>query len=207
MKKNIIGLFIILSVSVYFSACGLDLAETINHANEQLQNQPTGEIEAGNDGFNLESAITGALEDEGVSTITDEGTLCFDVPEGYIYDEVSELYISMDSTANIQVVEKAKDGKVIFATEEAMELVMEEDFKAEYGYDVDVIVSDTEEITISGYEGACVTFEYTLEEKRIINKQILVTGDKKHHAICFMYYPGSPYASDWDTIKETVRFE
>lgn len=207
MKKNIIGLFIIFSVSVYFTACGLDLSETVNYANEQLNNQTTETPITEGGGFDLESAITGALEDEGVSTITDEGTLCFDVPEGYIYDEVSELYISSDSTANIQLVERAKDGKVIFATDEAMELVMEEDFKAEYGYDVDVIVSDTEEITISGYEGACVTFEYTLEGNRIINKQILVTGDKNHHAICFIYYPGSPYADDWDSIKESVRFE
>lgn len=212
MKKRIMTIFSIVLLAGCFSACGLDLAETINYANEQLQNeqllnQPTGEIEAGNDGFNLESAITGALEDEGVSTITDEGALNFDVPEGYMYDEANNLYISMDSTANIRVEKYAKDGKVMYASKEAMELVMENSLSEKHGYEVDVTVSDTEEITIGDYEGACITYEYILDGKEIVNKQILVAGDKNDHALAFLYYRDSPYADDWDEIKESVRFE
>ena len=207
MRRRIITIFSIILMTGCFSACGLDLAETINYANEQMQNQPVGEIEAGNQSFDLESAITGALEEEGVSTITDEGTLCFDVPKGYIYDESEKLYISSDSTANIIVEKYAKNGKVMYASKEAMELVTEEQLSEKHGYEIDVIVSDTEEITISGYEGACITYEYTLDGKEIINKQILVSGDKNDHALAFLYYRGSACADDWDAIKDSVRFE
>lgn len=203
-----VAIIVVLFVTVgIFSACGLDISETVNYANEQINAQTAVESATGDTGFNLETAITGALEDEGVSTINDEGTLCFDVPEGYIYSDEHKCYISLDSTVNIWIEKDVKDGKVIFATDEAMEIVMEESLREQKGYDVDVVVSDMEETTIDGYEGAYVTFEYALDGKELINKQVLVVGDKYDHALVFLYYQGSPYADDWDAIKESVRFE
>lgn len=207
MKKCIITIFSMVLMIGCFTACGLDVTEVVNYADEQLHNQPTGEIEAGNDGFNLESAITGALEEEGVSTISDEGTLCFDVPEGYVYYSEYECYISPDSSVNIYIEKKAKNGKVIFATDEAMEIGMEDNLKEQMGYDVDVTVSDMAETTVDGYEGAYITYEYMLDGNEVVNKQILVVGDKYHHVLAFIYHQGAPYADDWEAIKETVRFE
>lgn len=207
MQKKIVVITVLLTVMSSFVACGVDMSEVVNYANEQYNAQTAQETVTDNGGLNLEDAITGALEDEGVGTINDEGELCFDIPEGYIYSAEHGCYISPDSTVNIWAEKEVKDGKVIFATDEAMEIVMEENLKENKGYDVDVTVSDMEEITVDGYEGAYVTFKYTLDGEEVINKQILVVGDKYDHAVIFIYHQGSPYADDWDTIKESVRFE
>lgn len=206
MGKRVFKIAILFVFACSMSACGFDIPEAMDYANEQYTQMPQ-ETTTDYSSLNLESAITGALEEEGVGIVNDEGTLCFDVPEGYIYDEVNELYISMDSTANIRIENYAKDGKVMYASKEAMELAMEERLSEKNGYDIDVIVSDTEEITIGGYEGACFTYEYTLEGNEIVNKQILIIGDKNDHALAFLYYSDSPHADDWDAIKESVRFE
>lgn len=206
MKKKFLAIIMMSVLAFSIIACGLDVSGVMDYANEQYTQMPQ-ETTTDYSSLNLESAITGALEDEGVGTIQDEGELHFDVPEGYIYDEVDDVYISLDSTANIKVTKYAKNGKIMYASKEAMELAMEDNLKEKHGCDIDVIVSNSEEITIGGYEGACFTYEYTLEGKEIINKQILVVGDKNDHALAFLYYRDSSYADDWDAIKASVRFE
>lgn len=171
-----------------------------NSTSDGTEKQDDMNAEAGNDDLNLENSTSDVADD-------DEGTLQFDVPEGFTYDEKSTLYISQDGLANINYIAKENDGSFPMMTQMLVEMGIESSLSTQLGTEVDITIVSWEETEVDGYEALRYSITYTVEEIYIEQTQFVVNGTKKLHSLTFTEMENADYENDFTVCEQTLRFE
>lgn len=202
---------ILLSVIMVYSvtACGMDLSTYVEIANENKQayEENVSPDMAADNGYSLEDAIAGAMEDEGVDIIDNEGKLIYEIPSDFTYNEEYDRYMCPDYTAEFYYMTELNDGSFCYVTEVFSEEALKESLREKYGSDLNLTITSWENITVSGYDAVCYSCEYTRENLDVVRNQIIVDGTKKFHSIVFDYIKGSEYADRWETLRASLKFE
>lgn len=157
--------------------------------------------------LDLDEAITDVLEDEGEAVIENEGTLTFAAPEGFVYDDVNQIYNSADGMANIIYSTMENDGFIAYVTQELMETGLESSLTSQLGTELDVTFTLWEETTIEGFDAIQYSIEYEMSGIPIVQTQIIIGATEKLHYLTFTDMSDGEYDDEFEAVMESVKFE
>lgn len=203
--KNRISAIILLSLTVcMFSGCGTAI-ETMNVAQEKKRAQEV--YEYTQDTFDLNSAITGRMEDSGVDVIDNEGELVFDVPKGFRYDDTDKMYRSKDARALIQYTTEWNNGTFNLIskdlTEEEMEKILATQFNETEGFEI----LSWDYITVDGFDAIRFEANVPYEGETLFYVHYIIGAEKNFHSFIYMCGKDSKYKEALLSMEETLRFE
>ena len=136
-----------------------------------------------------------------------EGTLTFEVPEGFTLDESQALYVSADGMGNINYQTLANDGSFSAVTESLMEVSLESQLSAQMGEQLDITITEWIETEVDGYDAIDYTIEYTLSGIQIVQTQIIIDGTDNLHYLTFTQMAGADYADAFAACEDSMKFE
>lgn len=189
MKKKLVALLVMATLVFGITACGSSEAPSNDADNSNVENEVDGDTEV-----ELES----------------EGTLIFDLPEGWTYDEASDLYYGPNypnEMANINYYSIANDGSFGLLTQAMMEEALEESLTSAYGEAMDIEFTKWEEATVDGYESIEYTITYEYAGFEIAQTQVIVNGKDNFHYLTLTEATAEGYAETFNTIIDSMRFE
>lgn len=211
MKKKLLAVIMMAVLALSVTACGggvLDIAKDVNDAVNSSKEDKENDTE---DDVNIEDSINDALDNseevEEDTTAESEGTLTFTVPEGFVYDESSQLYNSPDYLGNINYLTMDNDGSFNMVTKALMEMGLESQLTSQFGSEVDITVTSWEDVTVDGYEAIRYSISYELSGISVVQTQIIINGTEKLHYLTFTEMNNSGYADEFAACEETMKFE
>lgn len=139
-----------------------------------------------------------------------EGTLVYDLPEGFVYDEASQCYYGPnypDELVNINYTSTENDGSFKTVTEENIELALESSLSEGFGEDIDITMTRWENTEVDGYEAIIYSCEYSYMGMEIGQTQIAINGTDYFHYVTFTDFADSEYADDFETCMKSMKFE
>lgn len=228
MKKKLLAIVMMSVLAFSITACGggaLDVVGDLVKEEEENTTNESQEIVVADDeddetvsgnieikpeedtSLNLDEAITGALEDEGVEVTENEGTLVFDTAGVFTYNEEDGFYYAPDGYTNINYNTEKNDGSFIFVTQALMETTYEQIYTETFGEEIDITFTNWETIEIDGYEAISYTFEYECMDMNFLQMQVAVNGTENFHYVTFTSLQGSEYVDDFEACIETMKFE
>lgn len=221
MKKRLLAILLMSVMAFSVTACGgvLDVAGSLkDDKEEKMTNEPQDsvvvdeeeeveEVEEEDTSLDLDEAITDVLEDEGEAVIENEGTLTFAVPEGFVYDDVNQIYNSADGMANIIYSTMENDGSIAYVTQELMEIGLESSLTSQLGTELDVTFTLWEETTIEGFDAIQYSIEYEMSGIPIVQTQIIIGATEKLHYLTFTDMSDGEYDDEFEAVMESVKFE
>lgn len=185
MKKKIVALLVMATLVFGITACGGSDAGANDADNSNVENDAEVELES-------------------------EGTLIFDLPEGWTYDEASQLYYGPNypnEMANINYYSIANDGSFSLVTQAMMEEALEDSLTSAYGETIDVNVSKWEETSVDGYEAIEYTIKYSYAGFEIAQTQVIVNGKDNFHYLTLTESTAEGYEETFNTVIDSMRFE
>lgn len=194
MKKKILALLLMMTLVFGVTACGGDVAD--NNASDNVDNSVD--------------------EDEGINADEDteevaesEGTLVFDVPEGFVWDEEANAYKSTDENilANINSLANPNDGSFGATTQDVMEEALETTLSNTYGETIDLTVTKWDNIKVDGYDAISYEIEYVFSGLDVVQAQVIVNGTEKLHFVTFTYLKNEGYQDEFAACIDSFRFE
>ena len=217
MKKKLLAILLMSVMAFSVTACGgvLDVAGSLKDDKEEnMSNKPQDSIivdeeeEVEEDtSLDLDEAITDALEDEGEAVIENEGTLTFAAPEGFVYDDVNQIYNSADGMANIIYSTMENDGSIAYVTQELMETGLESSLTSQLGTELDVTFTLWEETTIEGFDAIQYSIEYEVSGISIVQTQVIIGATENLHYLTFTDMSGGEYDNEFAAVIESMKFE
>jgi len=194
MKKKILALLLMTALAVSVTACG---ERTSNDRDYDDRESDFDEDEESDDD-----------EDE-VEVAESEGTLVFDVPEGFTYDAESMQYLSTseDEVANINYITNPNDGSFHDTTSAMMEEALEETLTGVYGETIDLTMTKWDSIEVDGYEAIQYQVEYLFSGIEVVQMQVIVNGTDNLHFVTFTYLEQEGYADEFEACVDSFRFE
>ncbi len=185
MKKKLVALLVMTTLVFGITACGGSDAPANDADNSNVENEADTELES-------------------------EGTLIYDLPEGWTYDEASDLYYGPNypnEMANINYNSVANDGSFSLVTQAMMEEALEESLTLAYGETMDIEVTKWEETTVDGYEAIEYTITYEYAGFEIAQTQVIVNGKDNYHYLTLTESTAEGYAETFNAIIDSMRFE
>lgn len=184
MKKRILALVMIAVLAFGLTACG----KAAKVAKDVVDNA----VEENNAASNKKES---------------EGTLTFEVPEGFTLDAAQQLYVSEDGMANINYQTLKNDGSFSAVTESLMEVSLESQLSAQMGEQLDITITEWIETEVDGYDAIDYTIEYTLSGIQIVQTQIIIDGTDNLHYLTFTQMAGADYADAFAACEDSMKFE
>ncbi len=193
MKKKILALLLMVALAVGVTACGGTTPD----------NKVSDDVETDVDEDEEDDADA---EDEVVES---EGVLVFDVPEGLVFDEEKNQYVSTEEgvVANINYITEPNDGSFDTTTKEMMEEALEPSLSSAYGETIDLTITKWDPIKVDGYDAISYQFEYMFSGMKVIQAQVIVDGTENLHFVTFTYLEHEDYADKFAACIDSFRFE
>lgn len=192
MKKKLLALLLMTALAVSVTACG-------------------GTTRNDRDYDDMESDFDedDADEEDEEEVAESEGTLVFDVPEGFSYDAESMQYLSTtaDEVANINYITNPNDGSFHTTTADMMEEALESTLSGVYGETIDLTMTKWDDIEVDGYEAVQYQVEYLFSGIEVIQMQVIVNGVDNLHFVTFTYLEQEGYADAFEACVDSLRFE
>lgn len=218
MRKKLLAILLMSVMAFSVTACGgvLDVAGSLKDDKEEnMSNKPQDsvivdeeeEVVEEDTSLDLDEAITDALEDEGEAVIESEGTLAFAVPEGFVYDDVNQIYNSADGMANIIYSTMENDGSIAYVTQELMETGLESSLTSQFGTELDITFTLWEEITFEGFDAIQYCIEYEVSGISIVQTQVIIGATENLHYLTFTDMSGGEYDDEFAAVIESMKFE
>lgn len=139
-----------------------------------------------------------------------EGTLVFDVPEGFVYDEASQSYLGPNyptELANMNYLTTENDGSFKTITESNIEAALEDTLSDNFGTDIDIEITRWEKTEVDGYDAIIYTCEYSYMTMDIVQTQIAINGTDYFHYVTFSDFADSEYIDDFEACMKSMKFE
>ena len=192
MKKKLLALLLMTALAVSVTACG-------------------GTTRNDRDYDDMESDFDedDADEEDEEEVAESEGTLVFDVPEGFSYDAESMQYLSTTAgeVANINYITNPNDGSFHTTTADMMEEALESTLSGVYGESIDLTMTQWDYIEVAGYEAVQYQVEYLYSGYEVIQMQVIVDGVDNLHFVTFTYLEEEGYADTFEACVDSFRFE
>ena len=197
MKKKILALLLMTALAVSVTACG---ERTSNDRDYDDRESDFDEDEESDDDED---------DEDEVEVAESEGTLVFDVPEGFTYDAESMQYLSTseDEVANINYITNPNDGSFHDTTSAMMEEALEETLTGVYGETIDLTMTKWDSIEVDGYEAIQYQVEYLFSGIEVVQMQVIVNGTDNLHFVTFTYLEQEGYADEFEACVDSFRFE
>lgn len=208
MKKKILALLLMTALAVGVTACGGttpdnkvsdDVEEDFDEDEEDNEIDEDADVD---DNADVEEDV----EDEAAKS---EGVLTFDVPEGLVFDEEKNQYVSTEEgvLANINYITNPNDGSFDSTTKEVMEEALEDTLSLSYGETIDLTMAKWDYIEVDGYDAVSYQIEYMYSGMKVIQAQVIVDGTEKLHFVTFTYLEHEDYADKFAACIDSLRFE
>lgn len=219
MKKKIIALLLMVVLSVGVTACGAtslikdalgdigtDVDSYDDYDDEEYDDYEDEEDTYEDDVYEDESVF---VEEDVEEVLESEGVLVFDVPEGMVYNEETNQYVSSSTgaVANINYLTNPNDGSFYTTTQEMMEEALESSLTSGLGADIDINIVRWDYITIDGYDAVSYQFEYLYNNMKLIQIQVIVNGTDQLHFVTFTSLENEGYVEKFNACIDTFRFE
>lgn len=197
MKKKILALLLMMTLVFGVTACGGDVAD--NNASDNVDNSVDADEDADMD----------TDEDANEEVVESEGTLVFDVPEGFVWDEEANAYKNTDENilANINSLANPNDGSFGATTQDVMEEALETTLSNTYGETIDLTVTKWDNIKVDGYDAISYEIEYVFSGLDVVQAQVIVDGTEKLHFVTFTYLKNEGYQDKFAACIDSFRFE
>lgn len=197
MKKKILALLLMMALVFGVTACGGDVAD--NNASDDVDNSVDADEDADMD----------TDEDANEEVVESEGTLVFDVPEGFVWDEEANAYKNTDENilANINSLANPNDGSFGATTQDVMEEALETTLSNTYGETIDLTVTKWDNIKVDGYDAISYEIEYVFSGLDVVQAQVIVDGTEKLHFVTFTYLKNEGYQDEFAACIDSFRFE
>lgn len=207
MKKKLLAVIMMAVLAFSVTACGGIVGVVDDIEDAQSDEKENEEVE--DDANDIEDAVSDALEDDVEDEVVaeSEGTLTFTVPEGFVYDEATELYNSPDSLGNINYLTMENDGSFSMVTQALMEMGLESSLASQFGSEVDITVTSWEETTVDEYEAIRYSISYEVSGIPIEQTQIIINGTEKLHYLTFTGMNTTDYADEFAACEASMKFE
>lgn len=210
MKKKILALLLMFALVFGVTACGT--VETNNDVSDDIVDEDEDEDADVNED---EDADEDADVNEGEDTDNEdevaesEGVLVFDVPEGFVWDEESNAYKSVNENevANINSLANPNDGSFASTTQSMMEEALEDTLSEVYGETLDLTVTKWDSIKVDGYDAISYEIQYEVSGVAVIQKQVIVDGTEQLHFVTFTYLKDEGYDDIFANCINSLRFE
>lgn len=190
MKKKIVALLLMAMMAVSVMACG-ENKQTDNGDNEQ---------NVSDDADTKDNASDKTVEEK-----KSEGTMLFDVPSGFTYNEEDSMYYSDDEgeMANIIYYTVENDGSFDQVTKEAMLTALQQSL----GSDITLEMPVWESLTVSGYDALHYQIAYTYMGIGVVQDQLVVNGTDNFHYLTFTRAASEDYDAAYTECIKSARFE
>ena len=151
MKKKILAVLLMTALAVSVTACGRIASNIRDYADMESD-------------FDEDEEFVDTDEEYEEEIAESEGTLVFDVPEGFSYDAESMQYLSTTAgeIANINYITNPNDGSFHTTTADMMEEALESTLSGVYGESIDLTMIQWDYIEVAGYEAVQYQVEYCL---------------------------------------------
>ena len=196
MKKKVLALLLMTTLAVSVTACGR-IASNIRDYDDMESD------------FDEDEEFADTDEEYEEEIAESEGTLVFDVPEGFSYDAESMQYLSTTAgeIANINYLTNPNDGSFHTTTADMMEEALESTLSGVYGESIDLTMTQWDYIEVAGYEAVQYQVEYLYSGYEVIQMQVIVDGVDNLHFVTFTYLEQEGYADAFEACVDSFRFE
>ena len=194
MKKKVLALLLMTTLAVSVTACGRIASNIRDYADMESD-------------FDEEFVDEDEEYEEEVAE--SEGTLVFDVPEGFSYDAESMQYLSTTAgeIANINYLTNPNDGSFHTTTADMMEEALESTLSGVYGETINLTMTKWDDIEVDGYEAIQYQVEYLYSGIEVVQMQVIVNGVDNLHFVTFTYLEEEGYADTFEACVDSFRFE
>lgn len=202
MKKKIVALCLMAVLTFSVTACG-------GSDSTKADNNDSNDVNVNAD-VDVDTDVDADVDaDVDTEVAESEGTLVFDAPEGFTYDETAGLYTSPNANemANINYYSIQNDGSFYLVTESMMEEALESSLSAAYGETLDIDVTKWESIVVDGYDAISYEITYDYSGFSIIQAQVIVNGTDQLHYLTFTSEASEGYADEFAACINSMRFE